>query len=378
MYLFGENGGPGYNRITDNADEGVNLIGGFANIGYASASVHGGYNAIFGNGGVDIYNTQGEIPAHYTYWGGAASCNCYGAVDDSYPLYSDYTDNGDSGADRTQVPSKNEGDLLMDMHRIRSELELDNAGSSPASLLTNLYALQLLDEDDQLEQKKVTMGVIKRWRQKLDLAPSLSTSQRKAAEQALVLEIRELLFEEHYAAAERLLDQYGSLVEWEEYQRQLLLNRVSLHERAGRLDDALSSFETFKEEAPPGHIQEGLYGIVEDALIEAGAAPGKQGNSYLKPEAPEEFSVSSAFPNPSKEGITFSISLPEAANVEAQVFNILGRRVSTVLNAGHGAGIHEVTFDAGELSSGTYVLRVRLTNAAGKVRTQTQILSLLR
>jgi hypothetical protein len=50
--------------------------------------------------------------------------------------------------------------------------------------------------------------------------------------------------------------------------------------------------------------------------------------------------------------------LPTPAIVRIDVYNILGSKVSTILNEYRTAGYHVVRFDASDLASGTYVYRI--------------------
>jgi len=51
-------------------------------------------------------------------------------------------------------------------------------------------------------------------------------------------------------------------------------------------------------------------------------------------------------------------SLDETADVRLSVFDLTGRTVSTLFSYRQSAGIHTVTWDANDLSSGVYILRI--------------------
>jgi hypothetical protein len=51
--------------------------------------------------------------------------------------------------------------------------------------------------------------------------------------------------------------------------------------------------------------------------------------------------------------------LPSNAMVKLQVFDMLGREVSTLVNERREAGIYEVVFNTSTLSSGTYFYRLQ-------------------
>jgi len=53
-----------------------------------------------------------------------------------------------------------------------------------------------------------------------------------------------------------------------------------------------------------------------------------------------------------------SYELPQVADVQLQVFDMLGRQVATLVDGTVQAGTHRVTFDASNLSSGVYIYRL--------------------
>ena len=85
--------------------------------------------------------------------------------------------------------------------------------------------------------------------------------------------------------------------------------------------------------------------------------------------APTEFALFGAYPNPFNPTTTFSYALPEAAEVTLNVYDISGRLVTTLANGWRDAGSHEVTFDATNLASGTYIYRLEAKDftASGKM-----------
>lgn len=68
------------------------------------------------------------------------------------------------------------------------------------------------------------------------------------------------------------------------------------------------------------------------------------------------------YPNPFNSRTNISFDLPESADVELDIFNILGQRVSRVVNSWKQAGTHQIGFDASNLASGVYIYRLRAGN----------------
>jgi hypothetical protein len=70
------------------------------------------------------------------------------------------------------------------------------------------------------------------------------------------------------------------------------------------------------------------------------------------------FELSQNYPNPFNPTTTISFQLPEATYITLKVFDALGTEVATIAEGKYPAGVHEVNFDAKELSSGLYMYRI--------------------
>jgi hypothetical protein len=85
---------------------------------------------------------------------------------------------------------------------------------------------------------------------------------------------------------------------------------------------------------------------------------------------PQQFALSSNYPNPFNPTTTINYQLPRAAEVELVIFNVLGQQVRELVNGQISPGYYQVTWngrnDAGRaVSSGIYIYRFRAT-AAGE------------
>jgi Zn-dependent metalloprotease len=81
---------------------------------------------------------------------------------------------------------------------------------------------------------------------------------------------------------------------------------------------------------------------------------------------PTELALHPNYPNPFADRTTIRYALPAPTDVHLDVYNLLGQRVATLVDAPQPAGTHTATLHADGLASGVYLLRLR---AGGTHRT---------
>ena len=86
------------------------------------------------------------------------------------------------------------------------------------------------------------------------------------------------------------------------------------------------------------------------------------GSESMIDETTEGYVLESNYPNPFNPSTTISFSIPQAGHVSLVVYDALGREVATLVDAELGAGGHSVVFDGKNLSSGTYIYRIRASD----------------
>ena len=90
-------------------------------------------------------------------------------------------------------------------------------------------------------------------------------------------------------------------------------------------------------------------------LIEAPTLTHVDSGQPVGEDIPHPITLHPAYPNPFHTQTTLSFTLTEPQTVNLAVYDVLGRRVTVLIDADYrGAGVHTVSFDAGTLPSGTY------------------------
>jgi len=78
----------------------------------------------------------------------------------------------------------------------------------------------------------------------------------------------------------------------------------------------------------------------------------------ISPDIPLAYSLEANHPNPFNASTTITYELPSAGNVTLEVYNLLGQKVTTLVNERIEAGRHSITWDASQYSSGIYFYRL--------------------
>jgi hypothetical protein len=80
-------------------------------------------------------------------------------------------------------------------------------------------------------------------------------------------------------------------------------------------------------------------------------------------DRPGGFSLGQNYPNPFNPTTVIRFKVPSSNFVTLEIYDVLGRRVRTLVNRILQAGSHEVTFDARGLAGGTYFYTLGMKDA---------------
>jgi hypothetical protein len=129
----------------------------------------------------------------------------------------------------------------------------------------------------------------------------------------------------------------------------------------------MDSFEFFKEgggstDSTPVHNWDAT-----------GEWPGLAGNGADVVDLPSEYMLNAAYPNPFNAMTNVSVTLPEASDLSLRVINLVGEEVATLNDGLVSAGSHTFTFNAADLSSGTYFVHAIVSGKMSQVQRVTLV-----
>tara|TARA_Y100001935_G_scaffold254275_1_gene262785 strand:- start:58436 stop:60643 length:2208 start_codon:yes stop_codon:yes gene_type:complete len=85
-------------------------------------------------------------------------------------------------------------------------------------------------------------------------------------------------------------------------------------------------------------------------------------SNEMNTDSPDEFVLKQNYPNPFNPSTNIHFDLPKSSVVNLEVYDLMGKRVATLVNERMGAGSHMVTFNASGLASGIYLYRIQAGN----------------
>lgn len=125
--------------------------------------------------------------------------------------------------------------------------------------------------------------------------------------------------------------------------------------------------------------QDGVYTLGSKNITDSPLGGFPVGVETITEGLPTAFTLENNFPNPFNPTTNIRFSLPVRADVRISVFNILGEKVSDLLNQTVEAGYHQVNFDAASrLASGMYIYTINAIGVDGSKFVESKKMMLLK
>lgn len=77
---------------------------------------------------------------------------------------------------------------------------------------------------------------------------------------------------------------------------------------------------------------------------------------------PKEYVLYQNYPNPFNPTTTIKFDLPKDGVIELGIYDILGRKITTLIKEYRNAGSYEQNFNASSLASGIYLYRIKVND----------------
>ena len=87
-------------------------------------------------------------------------------------------------------------------------------------------------------------------------------------------------------------------------------------------------------------------------------------NSDIYQSGPHKFELSSIYPNPFNPATEINFSVPSDSYVRLSVYNVQGQEVDVIHEGFQSSGAHSYTWNASDMSSGVYYVRLISGNKA--------------
>ena len=413
----GVNYGPGQNRIANNpGDQVLNDYSSTLNLGIPNTPDYG-FNGIFGGSGYRVNNeSSSTVSAGEDWWGTSSPSSSLfnGPVDYSYYLTFDPSGGagvGSSNYPGKMAPSVSEPVLVQkktskvssetsgvkmvtssttaatgtkkqereirreQIHDLWGKISQAPDAKSKMKDIRELYRLHLMSVYDtsfateRRQDRTIWDGLIQGYLSGSQTGPSsLSSSQ---AEHLMLTDLHEAYRSGRYVEARNKIDQYKPYITSAKGNIALMVNQMNLLDQQGSYQQELALLDKVEQAevklGEPAKQVAARYQIARENIQEAlGQVAGSGSNGAAGNKADSVVSVKPArttlnanYPNPFNPTTTIRYQLAKGSHVRLTVWNILGRRVVTLVNSNQQKGVHQVTFNASQLASGVYFYRLQ-------------------
>ncbi|GJQ64570.1 MAG: hypothetical protein SCALA702_36230 [Melioribacteraceae bacterium] len=123
--------------------------------------------------------------------------------------------------------------------------------------------------------------------------------------------------------------------------------------------------------------------IINGSLLKSGEKFVLQGNGMEKINVslaivPDEFLLAQNYPNPFNPSTRIKFAVPVDSKVTVTLYNMLGQKVQDIVSQNYSVGLHEVDFNASELSSGMYIYSITAQGVDGSNFVDTKKMMLMK
>lgn len=115
-----------------------------------------------------------------------------------------------------------------------------------------------------------------------------------------------------------------------------------------------------------GGVPSSIIELMDDQIRDTGATHPSEITSFE--EVPELFDELIVTPNPARDFATVNFNLNEPANVNIQVYNMIGQPVAEVFDGTQYPGYHQLEVNAAKLRPGIYFIRVTANDEVRTIR----------
>lgn len=235
-----------------------------------------------------------------------------------------------------------------------------------------LVGLHRQDVGNATGEWEASYGTLMTLKDLLSDNEQVSPAVRRVAEGAVVVLLEVALASEDMETASQLLSTYEEAVSDGDEWLTFALNAIAVDEAYGRYETALDRIDSIIVNLGDTHdsLAADLVFMAEIIAAKAGVPydashPGQGIDRGVEstPVAgganeilPFEYALHASYPNPTLGVAILPLDLPESAAVYVEVFDILGRRVTTLWDGILQAGRHELSLNGNRLAAGTYLI----------------------
>lgn len=335
-FYFGGGADPGYNVVTNNGGDGIYADGSYGILGQAGTVAnpdgYGGYNSIYNNTGKDVtLINSSDLDAEENWWG------------ESTPNTSDFSISGNSSFDYTPWLGSNPNKRGSSGEMPASKVITDSEGTRGAVGNFVRWAIEVREEQGP--------------RQAAETFTSTSNLSSSFPNLAAIFRLGDLLYlkeiEDFISLGETLL-QNRFLTDREQILVAKLMFFGYLEEKkdiskAVLMRDLVASMTRDQSDTQ-----------LLDQVLGQEKAPGFKSNEIGSGDT--QTTTITSYPNPFNPRTIIRYSLDKSEYVRLEVYDVLGRKVSTLVDAHQLGGTHEAVFNANHLPSGTYFYRLETAN----------------